>query len=147
MNTQIPMAQAGVFTWPYRVRFSDCDPAGIVFFPKYFLLINSVLEDWWIHIGHPWTQTITQERMGTPVAQLQSQFIRPSEMGDRLEFRLNVVRIGRSSLELLHQVLGPDGQERVRIEQRLVCTSLENHRPISWPQTIRAAISRFQEQP
>ena len=28
------------------IRFSHCDPAGIVFFPQYFVLFNGHVEDW-----------------------------------------------------------------------------------------------------
>ena len=29
-----------------RVRFSDCDPAGIVFFPRYLVMLGGVVEEW-----------------------------------------------------------------------------------------------------
>ena len=28
------------------VRFSDCDPAGIVFFPQYLVMLNGAVEQW-----------------------------------------------------------------------------------------------------
>ena len=28
------------------VRFSDGDPAGIVFFPQYLVMLNGVVEEW-----------------------------------------------------------------------------------------------------
>lgn len=134
---------AATFMAHRRVRFSDCDPAGIVFFPNYFVLLNGVVEDWWAHIGKPWTETIVGRRMGTPVAHLETHFTAPSHFGDELRFHLQVTRLGRSSLHLLHQVLGADGIERLRVQQRLVCTSLETHRPTAWPDDMRQAIVDF----
>ena len=32
------------FSAERRVRFSDCDPAGIVFFPQYMVMLNGVIE-------------------------------------------------------------------------------------------------------
>lgn len=32
------------FSRPHRIRFSECDPAGIVFYPQYFVLFNDLLE-------------------------------------------------------------------------------------------------------
>ena len=29
-----------------RVRFGHCDPAGIVFYPRYFEMLNALVEDW-----------------------------------------------------------------------------------------------------
>jgi 4-hydroxybenzoyl-CoA thioesterase len=127
------------------VRFADCDPAGIVFFPNYFLMLNGVVEDWWSHIGHPWTVSIGQRRIGTPVAHLDSIFVAPSLLGETLCFYLSVDSIGRSSLTLHHRVVGPNGRERVRIRQRLVATSLDSHRSIPWPDDMRRAIAKFKE--
>lgn len=127
------------------VRFSDCDPAGIVFFPNYFIMLNGVVEDWWMHIGHPWTETIGKRRIGTPVAHLDSVFVAPSLFGETLRFCLAVESIGKSSLMLHHRVVGPDDRERVRFRQRLVATSLETHRSILWPDDIRQAIEKFKE--
>ena len=31
------------FTTQRKVRFQHCDPAGIVFYPRYFEMINSVV--------------------------------------------------------------------------------------------------------
>ena len=28
------------------IRFHHCDPAGIVFYPQYFVLFNELVEDW-----------------------------------------------------------------------------------------------------
>ena len=34
------------FTTTRKVRFEHCDPAGIVFYPRYFEMINGTVEDW-----------------------------------------------------------------------------------------------------
>ena len=31
---------------PLRIRFAHCDPAGIVFFPQYLVMLNGHVEDW-----------------------------------------------------------------------------------------------------
>jgi 4-hydroxybenzoyl-CoA thioesterase len=37
---------ADVFVRDKRVRFQHCDPAGIVFYPQYFVMIHELMEDW-----------------------------------------------------------------------------------------------------
>lgn len=147
MPTSSPdLASGAEFIAERLVRFSDCDPAGIVFFPNYFVMLNGVVEDWWRAIGHPWTETIVQRRMGTPTAQLDSRFVAPSLFGERLSFHLRVEQLGRSSLTLSHRIVGPDGRERALFTQRLVATSLDTHRSQAWPGDIRQAIQQFKEQ-
>lgn len=130
-----------------QVRFSDCDPAGIVFFPNYFVMLNCVVEDWWSHIGKPWTEIISKRRMGTPTAHLDTNFMAPSQFGETLRFCLSVENIGKSSLLLQHRVIGEDHRERLHFSQRLVATSLETHRSVPWPEDIRQAITLFKENP
>ena len=41
------------FTTQKRVRFHHCDPAGIVFYPQFYVLLHEVQEDFLAHIGFP----------------------------------------------------------------------------------------------
>lgn len=134
----------GVFVAHHPVRFSDCDPAGIVFFPNYFRMLNAVVEDWLAHIGHPWTDLVVQRRIGTPTAQLDTRFERPSHFGDMLRFELGVVKLGNASLVLRHAV-SCGGETRFTADQVLVATSLDTHRAIPWPADVRSAIVHFKE--
>ena len=40
------MSEAAAFRRERLIRFSDCDPAGIVFYPQYFVMFNGLVEDW-----------------------------------------------------------------------------------------------------
>jgi 4-hydroxybenzoyl-CoA thioesterase len=126
------------------VRFGDCDPAGIVFYPRYFEMVNSVVEDWWTHLGMPWPEMIEGRRIGTPVSHVETIFLRPSRAGERLQFRLSLESLGRSSVRLRYRVLGPAGEERIRIRQRMVCVSLESSLPIAWPAEFRSLLANWE---
>ena len=43
---------SATFDMPVRIRFSHCDPAGIVFFPQYLVLTNALVEDWFTECLH-----------------------------------------------------------------------------------------------
>ncbi|MCZ4303360.1 thioesterase family protein [Zoogloeaceae bacterium G21618-S1] len=127
-----------------EVRFGDCDPAGIVFFPNYFRMLNCVVEDWWTAIGQPWRTMIGKRRLGTPTVRLDSEFVQPSFHGDVLRFHLTVEALGNASLRVRHVATCSDGT-RLRAEQWLVCTSLKTHQSTPWPDDVRQAITRFME--
>ena len=40
------LADPTSFELAHRIRFSECDPAGIVFYPQYFVMFNDLLEAW-----------------------------------------------------------------------------------------------------
>ena len=122
------------------VRFSDCDPAGIVFFPQYLVMLNGVVEEWFDRaLQVPYAELIGPRRIGLPTVRLEVDFTAVSRHGDALQWRIAVLRLGRSSLTLGHECSGA-GQLRLRAQQVLVCTSLDTHRPQALPDDVRAAL-------
>nr|WP_208394252.1 thioesterase family protein [Pseudochelatococcus lubricantis] len=126
------------------MRFSNCDPAGIAYFPSYIDMLVGVTEDFFTDIGAPWTTLIHERRIGVPTVRLDVTFAKPAFHGDRLDFTLRVVGIGRSSLDFAHHV-AVGGDTVWTASQRLVATSLKNHRPIAWPDDIRTTLSHHLE--
>jgi 4-hydroxybenzoyl-CoA thioesterase len=118
------------------LRFGQCDQAGIAYFPSYIDMLVGVTEDFFAHIGAPWTVLIPERRIGVPTVRLDATFVKPAFHGDRLDFTLRVTGVGRSSLDFAHRV-SVGGDTVWTACQRLVATSLETHRPIAWPDDIR----------
>ena len=86
------------------LRFGDCDPAGIAYYPRYFDLLNGVVEDWWISMGVPWKVLFGERRIGLPTVRFEVDFRAPAFLEDQLRFTLSVKRIGSKSVELDHVV-------------------------------------------
>ena len=126
------------------VRFSDCDPAGIVFFPQYLVMLNGVVEQWFDDaLGIPYAQLIGARRLGLPTVRLEVDFKAVSRHGDKLAWHLSVAKLGHSSLTLQHECHGGEGGDhalRLRARQVIVCTSLLTHKPQALPDDVRAAI-------
>ena len=128
------------------LRFGDCDPAGIAYFPRYFDLLNGVIEDWWGAMGHPWKILFGQRRIGLPTVRFEVDFRAPAFLGDELRFSLAIKRIGKKSIDLDHLVRR-EGSILWQASQVVVATSLDGHRSITWPDDLRAALVSFQEAP
>ena len=61
------MAPRHAFERKRLVRFAHCDPAGIIFFPQYLVLVNDLVEDWLGEgLGVPNAELILRRRIGTP---------------------------------------------------------------------------------
>ena len=52
------------------IRFSHCDPAGIVFYPQFFYILSECKEEFLGHIGQPMHRMINAQRMGWPMVTL-----------------------------------------------------------------------------
>ena len=133
------------FSASRRIRFADCDPAGIVFFPQYFVMLNGFVEQWFDEaLALPYAGLIAERRLGLPTVRLEADFCAISRHGDDLCLSLTVEKLGRSSLTLLHRFAADaDDQLRLQVRQVLVCTSLQTHRPQALPDDLRGAIAAF----
>src|SRR5277367_1866225 len=86
------------------LRFGDCDPAGIAYFPRYFDMLNGVVEEWWGDLGFPWSRLIGERRLGLPTVRFETDFRAPALHGDRLRFSLGIDDVGSRSLTLSHLI-------------------------------------------
>jgi len=133
----------GRFERLQRIRFAHCDPAGIVFYPQYFVMLQNHVEDWFNEgLGIAYAGLVSGRRVGLPTVSLQTDFTAVSRFGDEVVLGLAVERLGGSSLGLVLDVHGADGP-RVRVRKVIVCTSLDTHRAQAWPADVRTAIQSF----
>jgi len=132
-----------VFSRTRRIRFSDCDPAGIVFYPQYFVLFNDLLEEWFDSTSPGgFADYIVQCRFGVPTIRLEAEFKAISRMGDDVILTLTVIRVGQRSFELALECTGAaDGELRMSARQTLVTTSLDTHQSIPIPPQLREALA------
>ena len=137
-------AVSAEFRRPRLIRFSDCDPAGIVFYPQYFVMLNGLVEDWVNEgLGLSYHGLVAQRRIGLPTVKLEVDFRAVSRMGDHVMLGLTVERLGSRSMTLAVRCFGAEsGEVRMQMTQVIVTTSLETHRAVAIPDDMRAAILR-----
>ena len=137
-------ATQGAFVRERLIRFSDCDPAGIVFYPQYFVMFNGLVEDWVEEgLGIGFRKLVIGRRIGLPTVRLEADFRAVSKMGDKVLLSLRVERLGASSITLDSRCTSADGGElRMQMRQVLVTTSLESHHAVEVPSDLREAIER-----
>ncbi len=133
-----------MFKTTRRLRFGDCDPSGIAYFPSYLDLLVQVVEEFFDAAGISWTALFSQRKIGTPTVTLNVEFARPGFHGDQLDFAVRLVGLGRSSMDLEHAI-SCDGALLWSARQRIVATSLETHKAKAWPDDIRSKFASYLE--
>ncbi len=133
-----------VFTTERKVRFADCDAAGIVFYPRYFEMLNGVVEDWFAGPLAASFRDLHMERgVSVPTAAVEARFIAPSRLEDDLTFSLTVARLGGASCGLRHTI-DCGVQRRFEATQTIVFVG-RSLKPEPWPEALRARIEPFVE--
>jgi 4-hydroxybenzoyl-CoA thioesterase len=91
----------------FRIEWGDCDPAGIVFYPRYFAMFD-----------HSTTMLIsvasglnkydllkTYNASGYPMVDTRAKFMIPTRFGDDVTIESTFTKIGRSSFDVAHKLV------------------------------------------
>jgi 4-hydroxybenzoyl-CoA thioesterase len=129
---------AEVFAIERQIRFSHCDPAGIVYFVNFFDMISSAIEDWFGGpVGLDFNTMHRKLNVGFPIVNTQCEFMKPCHLGDRLGIQLTIAALGRSSIEFV--IRGYVGTEdKFRARHKIAMISLEDYRSRPIPDDLRA---------
>ena len=131
------------FEFRQKIRFSHCDPAGVLYFPHVFEFVNDTVEDWFEKgLGMRFNAFHMEHGFGNPVVRTECEFLRPCRFGDELTLEFAPTHIGRSSMEfrIVARVLG---EERMRLRHRTAMISMETFRPMAIPDSLRARAETF----
>jgi 4-hydroxybenzoyl-CoA thioesterase len=79
-------------THTVHVRFGDCDPAGIVFFPNFSRWMDAASLDFFMQCGLPPWRELQKTRgiVGTPLLEINTRFIRAATYGETLTVTTHV---------------------------------------------------------
>ncbi|WP_102224752.1 acyl-CoA thioesterase [Acidimangrovimonas sediminis] len=135
-----------VFRARYTLRFGQCDPAGIAFFPRLIEMINWVVEDWFAGpIGQDFATMHMGANFGVPAAALSVDFVGPARLGEVLAYDLRVAKIGTSSITFDIRAAVEGGAGVLRARHTIVACDLSGARPRPRPidDAMRARMAPF----
>jgi 4-hydroxybenzoyl-CoA thioesterase len=131
------------FTKPYLIRLSHCDPTGYVFYPHYFHIFNALVEDWFYEgLEFAFDKLLMERRLAVPSVKLETTFLKPTRMGETVDFWLTVTHVGRSSIRFTMGV-DKDGEQRVRMNRVIVCVDQRSGKAVPIPEDMREKIQAF----
>ena len=131
------------FTKQYIIRLSHCDPTGYVFYPHYFHIFNALVEDWFYEgLEFAFDKLLMERRLALPSVKLESTFLKPTRMGETVDFWLTVSHLGRSSIRFTMGV-DKDGEQRVRMNRVIVCVDQRSGKAVPIPDDMREKIQAF----
>jgi 4-hydroxybenzoyl-CoA thioesterase len=131
------------------VRFGDCDPAGIAYFPRIYDWFHQAMESWFAaHLGERYATVIRDWRLGFPAVRSEAEFHAPCALGDELTVELQLPRLGGRSMDLAYRVIGKDGTVRATGKTTVVIVRIDpghadHMRPTDAPVPLRRALEAF----
>ena len=88
-----------------RIEWGDCDPAGIIFYPRYFEIFDASTSMLFERaLGMTKRELLkTFDFAGFPLARTRARFLKPTRFGDDVTVDTSV-KFGRSSFEIEHRL-------------------------------------------
>jgi 4-hydroxybenzoyl-CoA thioesterase len=129
-----------------RVRFTHTDPAGYVFFPRYFEKFQAAVEDWFnIELGVDYAGIVLNQGVGLPTAHTECNFMKPCRLGEILDLSLRLTKVGSTSLTV--DFMGTvAGEERLHGQSVLVFIDLKDGVPVPIPEDLRVKFEAYKTQ-
>ena len=131
------------YTREIQVEFNHCDPAGIVFYPRYFEMTNSVIENFFADVVEKSFAAIhTTAGSGIPVVSIDAKFVHPSRLGEKILFAVTISKLGQSSatFEIVAAV-----KAQKRLHASITVVWMENWKAHNWPLEMQKALQKFME--
>ena len=129
-----------------RIEWGDCDPAGIVFYPRYFAWCDACSAALFEAAGFLRGDLVTRQGMAIPLVDTRSRFLIPSRFGDELTVETTITRFGRSSFDVQHRILkGTDLAvecSETRVWARIDPTGAERLKSQPIPEAVIQALSQ-----
>lgn len=104
------------------VEWGDCDPARIVFNPRYFEWFDACTAGIFAAIGLSKPLLIeTYALAGWPIVESHARFLKPSRFGDTVVIESKILEFGRSSFKVGHQLFNTGVLAVDAFETRVWC--------------------------
>jgi 4-hydroxybenzoyl-CoA thioesterase len=88
-----------------HIEWGDCDPLGIVYFPRYFEFFDACTNALFEHAGLPKQEMLKKyEIAGIPLVESRARFLVPSSFGDTVVIESNIAEWGRASFSVSHRL-------------------------------------------
>lgn len=88
-----------------HIEWGDCDPAGIVYYPRYFAYFDNCTAALFEAAGLPKHEMLRHyEIVGIPMVDTRARFLAPSRFGDDVEVESGITSWRRSSFDVQHKL-------------------------------------------
>ena len=131
------------FSTRINVRFGDCDPAGLVYYPALFHYCHAAMEEFFAaRCGVSYARLLAERRLGFPTVNVRAEFFAPFVYGDEAEVEVWASAVGRTSVTFEYRLR--------RASDRALCASathvqvamnLDERRAVPLPEDLRRAFA------
>jgi acyl-CoA thioester hydrolase len=127
-----------------RVRWSECDLQGVVFYPQYLAYLDHTVTELWRAGVGPYTEMISEHGVDMVVAEAGMRYRDSARFDDELEISANITRLGDTSITTEFRIERvADGTLLTEGELRHVFVDPKDFSKREMPARVRAGLERY----
>jgi 4-hydroxybenzoyl-CoA thioesterase len=124
-----------------RVDFPMIDMAGVSYYPRIYDLAHRFFEDSWAKIcGIDYPTIINEMRLGFPVVDVKSKFIKPLRYGDEITANITISHVGDKSCTWNYSFYNQKQELLWESQQVTVCVSMDTMESKTIPDDLKTGL-------
>lgn len=131
------------FESTHRVRFSDVDAAGVVYFSRIHEYCHAAFEDLLRAAEIPLESLLHKTGWGLPLVHSEADYHRPLRLGESLTIQIEVPERTDRRVIFAFRIVDQEGRVRVRARHEHACVGMEDFRPRKVPSVFLAGLARL----
>jgi 4-hydroxybenzoyl-CoA thioesterase len=127
-----------------QIQWGDCDPLGIVYFPRYFEFFDACTNALFERAGLRKHEMLQKYGIaGIPLVESRARFLAPSSFGDTVTVESNITEWGKSSFSVGHRLFRGDELAVEGFEKRVWVVRGTGAKKIESQAIPKEVIARF----
>lgn len=124
-----------------RVDFPMIDMAGVSYYPRIYDLAHRFFEDSWVEIcGIDYPTIINEMRLGFPVVDVKSTFLKPLRYGDEITANITISDVGSKSCTWDYSFYNQKQELLWESKQVTVCVSMDTMESKPIPDSLKKGL-------
>ncbi len=124
------------------IGFGDCDPAGVLFFPRVFEFAHTAMENWLREAG-VYDEYFLNEEFAFPLISAQSSYYKPMHPGLEIEVRSSLKEMRESAFSLRTEFFNQEEQLLSAVDTIHICVSREEGGKQPIPAYLRSILENL----
>jgi len=149
MKTSMPILQGSdtPFSYKRRVRWGECDPAGVVYTPRFTDFVIEAFNDFlqWL-LEAPLQPRLADLDLGTPAKAVSMVFHKSLWPDDLFEIVVHVGEIRTRSFDLQFIAVGEDREAIFDATLSVICVHQAERRSRAIPDDLRSRLEAYRAQ-
>jgi YbgC/YbaW family acyl-CoA thioester hydrolase len=127
-----------------RVRWSDCDPFGIIYYGAYIRLFQVAEEELFRTCGLPYATLREEKGVWIPRKAVQAEFHSPAQIDEEVAVQVHFSRLGNSAITMQFEVYrASDRAHRASGSLTVVSVDKPTMKPRPIPDDVRAKLALY----